>query len=144
MLKKGQLNGCNSIGLDVVLGTFPCECLGEADQTHFGCAVVSLSEIPLGCVNTKYPRRQLGHQTLTKQASCAGCVDYPTELLLAEDWPGCVGTRECALEVNILNLVPFLVGHIPEAGHHLFRFRETVPVKENNCLTLCPVGFRHC
>jgi hypothetical protein len=57
---------------------------------------------------------------LTKQASCAGCIDDPTELLLAEDWPRCVGTRECALEVNVLDLVPFLVGHIPETSHHIF------------------------
>ena len=122
MLKEGQLNGCNGVDLDVVLETFPCECLGEADQTHFCCAVVSLSEIPFGCVNMEYSRRQPGH-ALTKQASCAGCIDYPTELLLAEDGPGCMGTRECALEVNVLDLVPFLVGHIPEASHHLFRSR---------------------
>ena len=121
---KGQLNGCDSIGLDVVLETFSCECLSEADQSHFCCAIVRLSEISLGYVNTKHPRRQLVHQSLTKQASCAGCVDYATELLLAEDWPRSVGTRERALEVNILNLVPFLVGHIPEAGHHIFRSRE--------------------
>jgi hypothetical protein len=87
-------------------------------------------------------QNNLNTQTLTKQASCAGCIDYPTELLLAEDWPGCVGTRECALEVNILNLVPFLVGHIPETGHHIFRSRE-MPL-EDNCLTLCPVEFQHC
>lgn len=119
MLVTGQLNRCNSISLDVVLETFPRECLREANQTHFGCAVVSLSEIPLGYVNTKHSRRR--HQTLTEQASRTGCIDYPPELLLAEDWPGCVGTRECALEVDVLNLVPFFVGHIPEAGHRLFR-----------------------
>ena len=139
---KGLLNGCNSINLDVVLVTFPSECLGEADQTHFCCAVVSLSEVPLKCMNTKHPHDSLDSRP-TKQASGAGCIDNPTELLLAEDWPRCVGTRECALEVNILNLVPFLVGHVPETGHHIFRSREKPLVKES-CPTLCPVEFQRC
>lgn len=58
---------------------------------------------------------------LTVQTSSAGSVHNTAELLLAEVWPRCLGASECALEMDKLHLVPFIVGHVLEAVQSVFK-----------------------
>ena len=56
-----------------------------------------------------------GKSIRTEETGGARGVDDTTELLLAEDRPCSLGAGERALEVDFLDLVPLLVGHVLEA-----------------------------
>lgn len=78
----------------------------------------------------------------TIQPCGTGCIDDAAELLLPEVRPSCLGARESASQMDIHDLIPFLVGHVPEpvVGVRTLAwiFHKVI------CLTPCLAGYRHC
>lgn len=100
-------------GLDVVFGTFPSESLRETNETHLSSAVVGLAKVAYPST-IQQPSPTSRQVVLTIDSSCASGVNDPAKLLLAEDGPGGLGARESTVQMNLGDLVPFLVGHVLE------------------------------
>jgi hypothetical protein len=88
-------NWRNDVSLDVVLGALLCEGLGETDKRELGSRVVGLAEG-------------------AEETSSRGSVDDTAVLLLAKVWPCGPCALVCALDVDIDDEVPVLVGQVLE------------------------------
>ena len=89
-------DGSNDVADNVVLETLLGQGLGEANQGQLGGGVVGLAKV-------------------SEQAGGGGGVDDTAILLLPEVGPGGAGALVGALDVDLVDEVPVLVGHVLEA-----------------------------
>ena len=90
-----EREGSDRVGLDVVLGAFDGEHVGEADEAHLRSAVVGLAEVP-------------------EDAGCGRGRDDAAVALLAHDLPRRSGHVECAAQVDVEDRVDQVGAHVVE------------------------------
>lgn len=83
--------------MDVVFCSFLRKGLCESDHRQLGGRIVGLPKA-------------------TKEPCCRRRVDHSAILLFPEMWPSSPGTLIRALDVDINNQIPVLVGHVLEAN----------------------------
>ena len=81
---------CDGSRLDVIFHAFTSESLGESNKAHLRGTIVGLSHISI-------------------QPCCARSIDDPAEFLLSEVGPGSSCARECTVDMDMGNCVPFLL-----------------------------------
>ena len=77
---------------------------------------------------------------ITIDTSSAGGIDDSAKLLFPEDWPCGFGACICALQMNLHDLVPFLVWHVLETRRMWVRRKPKTRIAH----TPCRVGFQRC
>ena len=103
----------NSSRPDTIFCALASKGLGESNEAHLRGAVIGLTKVTYENVRSGM-RNKLKSRTV--EASSTSSVDNATKLLLAEEWPSGLCASECALQMNLRDLIPFLVRHVLEAG----------------------------
>ncbi len=102
----------DSNGFDSIFSTFSSQGFRKSNETHFGRAVVGLSEVSYHKMS--HISSHTLFQSLAIDSCSTGRVDDASKLLFPEDRPSGLGTGECPLKVDFHDLIPLLVCHILE------------------------------
>lgn len=98
---------------DAVFCALASKGLRKSNETHLGGTVIGLAEVT--CENIRFEMsKELESHTV--EAGGTSSVDNATELLLAEEGPGSLRACKRTLQMDLHDLVPFLVGHVLEAS----------------------------
>ncbi len=98
---------------DTIFCALASKGLSESNETHLRSTVIGLTKVTYENLRSEM-RKELKSRTV--EASGTSSVNNATKLLLAEEGPGGLCASECALQVYLHDLIPFLVRHVLEAS----------------------------